>query len=373
MRTYLPSTHDILPFYGSDVWWLCQEGNEKHGTQGSPLLPSSAVMSQEELTAARLSFSLFAPSASADIQPLRTSPIMGLIAQQASASWEHGLASLGKFAELPYEVREMIWVELSPTGQDVGFERKQKSGLGILRASRWLYEEISRLIYQDSTLQFDFASNPNSGVPWGTVYFTNKSQKRMGLPTTWIFETFTDACNRGFTRLPYHKFQSITVNLYPTVPRRWGFARLWAKTSQFVKWLEGAVYVQRLIIRLVERDGRDWLDESKSLNRCCVRKYDHEIVLEPFWTLRNLGALDILAHTNELRKKINWTPIHRHISVCLCTANLAFARDVNREHASLALDYDEKMESDLQDAITTYPLEHSPDEMCSRIDVASAN
>lgn len=301
---------------------------------------------------------------------------MALIVQRATASWDNFLASLGKFARLSYELREMIWLELSPTGRDLGSMRTGKTRLDILRTSRWLYEEISRLIYQDSTLRFGLESKSDPCIPWGKVYFTNRDygRNRRGAftdwPAGWIFQKFIDACHQGLIHLPYHKIQNITVNLFPTVPERAGFAMLWARAYQLVKLLEGASSIQRLNIRLAERDGRDWLDEDQCMNRPCVEKYDHEIVLEPFWSLKNTGTIEVQARSVRLRRRIDWPPIDEAIEACLSKARevVSSRENINREHRQTFLDYNEESEYLLRAAVVTYPLQYPPEEMCSALE-----
>lgn len=230
------------------------------------------------------------------------------------------MTPLGKFEALPYEARELIWLELAPTGHDTRREKVQKTGLGILCASLALNREISRLVYQKASLEFDVTPSHQPGQVWSTVHFTNKhlSKVHQGKDSsTWILKSLEDACSRGFDHLPFHKISDITVNLYAVDPQRgWKLFTLWKKASELVCLLKKATRIQRLAIRLQKRDRCDWVDREQSANRSFNRYFDHELVVMPFFTIRSVRTIGVEAHSPEVDDNLPWAIIDRAMDAC---------------------------------------------------------
>ena len=221
----------------------------------------------------------------------------------------------GKFEELPYEIREMIWLDLAPIDQDTRLRRKQKTGLSMLRTSRALYKEITRIIWQKASLEFDLTPNHRRDQPWATVYFTNKDQSRMVRDdniddhrTRWLLNSFEDACDRGFDKIPFQKIRDVTVNLFATKPyRNWTLYTLWKKVTELVQLFKNAKVIQNLTINLKKQDGCDWISRSGIPNVSFNKRLDHEVVILPFCTIPNIRTISVKAHSARFTRKINWS------------------------------------------------------------------
>lgn len=242
-------------------------------------------------------------------------------AVQKQAQGGYSNTPLGKFEQIPYEVRELIWLDLAPTGQDTRLRRIQKTGLGILCACRALYKEISRAMWQKSSLEFDLTPSHRQYQPWATVYFTNKDQSRMirdnnidDHRTRWILKSFEDACNRGFDNIPFQKIRDITVNLFATKPYwPWTLYTLWIKVTELVRLFKRAKVIQNLTIHLKKHDGCDWIDRRGIPNGSFNKRFDHDVVILPFCTIPNIRTLSVETHSARLSHKIDWSFIDRAI------------------------------------------------------------
>ncbi|KAL1979557.1 hypothetical protein VTN96DRAFT_5570 [Rasamsonia emersonii] len=220
------------------------------------------------------------------------------------------MTTLGLFSRLPYEVREQIWLEFAPTGQDMCLRCTQKTDLRILCTSRDLYDEISRVLYQTSSLEFDLSPIHQPGKIWTTVHFKQgRHQQRVN--ARWILHSLADARSRGFHHLPFDRIDNVIVNLSAPNPKGAGrLFWLWQKVTDLVSlFKEAATTIRNLTIRLQKcnnKNGQDWLDRWGTANQSIFRLYDHDVVVVPFCTLRNLETIDVETHSKELEDTIDW-------------------------------------------------------------------
>ncbi|KAJ9208438.1 hypothetical protein DTO280E4_3385 [Paecilomyces variotii] len=226
---------------------------------------------------------------------------------------------LGLFSGLPYEIREMIWKEFFPTSrhQHPLMSQRQKTDLSVLRANRALYDEISTLLYKNSCLTFTLTP---AYVSWAVVTLDQSKEhsndRHIGAKPIWSLESLADAKSRGFDNLPFHKIETVNVNLHPPNPRKKGeIFFLWRKVTDLVTIFKKAKRIHDLTIWLKKGIDGDWVDKwmkphTSALYQIDHCRCDHDVVCLPFCTLRNVEEIWIETHSKELEDAIDWRIIN---------------------------------------------------------------
>lgn len=231
-------------------------------------------------------------------------------------------SNLGLFSKLPYELREQIWLEFLPCGRDKTSVLKSsispKTHLEILRTSRDLYYEISNCLYSNVCLQFDLSSFYfQDAFLWTTLHFNKINRRGEGhieTKATCKFLSRKRAKRRGFYNLRLHPQITIEVNLLAPDPDDPGqLFWLWRKIMRLVEMLEEASELSRLTIRLQKCEAQDWhrsIVINSSITDPYDKKYDHNVVICPFYRLQNTKAFSIETHSDELKRVMNWDMIN---------------------------------------------------------------
>ncbi|OJJ30772.1 hypothetical protein ASPWEDRAFT_85592, partial [Aspergillus wentii DTO 134E9] len=255
--------------------------------------------------------------------------------------------SLGCLAQFPYEIREQIWLQFIPDGQDTVLLRTPKTDLRILRASKSIHDEISLLLYRRSCLEFDVSAiYYQRKERWTTVYLRRGRQERAQLEepqATWILRNKEDARTRGFDNLPFHRIDRVVANLFAPDPKDAGkLFCLWQRVRALVELLKGAEKIRNLTIRLCKRDGQDWFDRDRGMNHSMrllrgETHCDHDVAVLPFCTLQNVENITVEAHSAELEQRMNWRVINVG-KIQESEARLAVSRRVGFEYMWLHAD-----------------------------------
>lgn len=232
-------------------------------------------------------------------------------------------SKLGMFGRLPYEVRELIWLEFMPRAQDTSEGKrpkgKPKADLSIIRTCRFLSREITAVIHHRCSMEFELSHLHRPGTLWTTVRFQrgyDRERNEGGLEDTrprWLLESPSNARDRGFSTLPFHKLDDVTVTLFapdPTAPSK--LFLLLEKVENLVALFKRAKFIQKITIRLKKQNGCDWFRHGAyAPNRTLPSegRYDYNVVAVPFCTLRNVGCVEVQAHSKELEDRMDWTVI----------------------------------------------------------------
>jgi hypothetical protein len=105
--------------------------------------------------------------------------------------------SIGLLAQLPREVRDLIWEHFVPS-------YGQRTNLGILRTCRQSYEEVAPLVYQNEVLRF-YISPTYQYQSWLSIVTRRGAELHL--------RDLQDATLRGFSSLPYTKLKGIRVEV----------------------------------------------------------------------------------------------------------------------------------------------------------------
>lgn len=225
---------------------------------------------------------------------------------------------LGNFRFLPFEIRELIWLNFLPCGED-GYERHtHKTDLSILRASHAIYEEVSSILYKNSRLEIELSPFPDE---WMTIKFSTHHYQLTTAPKTkWVIGSVDDA--RGLHDLPFRRMNEIVVNLCAPMSENPGqLYILFDKVVNLVELLRKAPAIRKLKIMLKEQDDQEWHHfwlkgvQGEDWGRLKACADDCDIMVVPFCSLRNIENISVHAHSEKLEKSIEWTVINWTVGV----------------------------------------------------------
>ncbi|KAK2754867.1 hypothetical protein FQN54_006760 [Arachnomyces sp. PD_36] len=233
------------------------------------------------------------------------------------------IPGLGAFSKLPYELREQIWLHFLPVGEEPAPSTKTsvKADLRVLLTSRDLYEEISTVLYSKTCLHVSISLQSESDLDlWCTIYFTRPSRRRRG-PTDedqpaawWRLESSYSGRDLHFDNFPFHKIRAVEVSLpAPSCDIDEELIWLWRNVSRTCQLLHNKPSPPPpLIIQLQKCETHDWCDrdgEARNLSSSSLplsgRKYD--LLVLPFYNLRQFTTIKPEPHSEELRRKMDWT------------------------------------------------------------------
>lgn len=248
-----------------------------------------------------------------DIRTKDTGATLNLTSFQKMASDN---MSLGLFSRLPYEIREPIWKEFFPASRHNHplTTQRQKTDLSILRASRALYDEISRLLYENISLTFSLAPAHRNSGSWAVVALKQNKKHLNGEHTNtqplWCLESLADAKSRGFDNLPFHKIETVNVKLYaPNPESRIEIFFLWRKVTDLMTIFKKARHIRSLTVwfnKCIDGDWfGEWISSRTVFYKIKRRRCGHDLFFLPFYTLRNVGDISIEAHSKELKDALN--------------------------------------------------------------------
>ncbi|KAK2782336.1 hypothetical protein FQN52_000981 [Onygenales sp. PD_12] len=236
---------------------------------------------------------------------------------------------LGKFGKLAPELRFMIWENLAPVGKDTAGEPAEKADLSILRASKYLYHEISDTIYSHAVLEFDVSPFDNPNEKLVSAFFKRGYHQELigdDERPEWVLKSVEDALERGFGSLPWSKFEAVVVNFMAPDHEDGGqIFREWQKACDLVRLFRKADVINKLVIRLKKGKNLDWVrswsyNGHRGLLTRSLQYYqstcrsDYDAVVLPFCLLQNLRDLVVEPHSPELREAMDWTVIDHALS-----------------------------------------------------------
>ncbi|EGE01246.1 hypothetical protein TEQG_00299 [Trichophyton equinum CBS 127.97] len=161
------------------------------------------------------------------------------------------LRSLGDFSKLPYEIRELIWLEFFPASQKKEPEAPPNTArtsaevdLRVLRASKGLYNEISNIIYSKTHISFDpsFSLEENEAL-WATVRFKRRVRRHIiDHGAFFRLENSSSKRDTRFDNFPFDKVASIEIDV-SRLPR---FA---SNVVRIIELLERSPALSPMVIR----------------------------------------------------------------------------------------------------------------------------
>jgi hypothetical protein len=198
---------------------------------------------------------------------------------------------IGLLAQLPREVRDLIWEYFVPS-------EGQQTNLGILQTCHQLYEEVSPLVYQNQVLQFHISPNYQY-QSWLSIMTRQGAELHL--------RDLQDATSRGFLDLLYKKLEAIKIEIKaPAWEDPGQIVCLWKKVTDLVDFLSQVGGLPDVEVHLQDSERAKWSTEGKPQQ--CIPQYnlfpgydhyevDFEAILLPFCRLRNVPTASV--HTTE--------------------------------------------------------------------------
>lgn len=202
------------------------------------------------------------------------------------------LAQLGNFAIFPAEVRLLLWeaffnkIRFSPVkyGSNI---------LSILCCSRYLYREISYLIYEDMVHDIHVYTPSTAKI----VILVSISSKRLQYMDEWELPGTKDL-RRHIQNFPHHRIQNYRLGLdishhYQADPGQ--MINLWRTINKFVDFIKDSNETSPrtpgpyVCVQLVGKwhDGGSPRQSIRDMKSNFPYRYDHDIAILPFLGLPN--------------------------------------------------------------------------------------
>ncbi|KAL2867487.1 uncharacterized protein BJX67DRAFT_380837 [Aspergillus lucknowensis] len=166
---------------------------------------------------------------------------------------------LGTLSRLPPEIRLCIYDWIPPYKRErhmqLRITHNPRSGLGILCASRKLYDEFSHHLYHGADLHF--CMSPRISKSWVTVSI---------LQLYWCSWRFwhPDPYIRAFRNFPYHRVSVYIDVSAPNPEDGVQLIILWRKVNQLVDMLAKASSIKQLTLSYYKSPkGHDWTRDGR--------------------------------------------------------------------------------------------------------------
>jgi hypothetical protein len=154
----------------------------------------------------------------------------------------------GLLAQLPREVRDLIWEHFIPS-------YGQRTNLGIMQTCRQLRYEVAPIIYEKEVLRFHI-SPTYQYRSWLSIVTRRGAESHL--------RDLQDATSRGFSSLPYTKLKGIRVEVEaPDSTDPGQMICLWKKTVCLVDLLSQVDGLPDLEIHLTDSKPSKGSEESK--------------------------------------------------------------------------------------------------------------
>lgn len=259
--------------------------------------------------------------------------------------------NMGTLSDLAYEIRERIWLNLVPTGQDTSAKRcTSKTNLSILRASHDLHSEIVNTIYKRSRLELEVSPLHAVDKKWMVVEYSHSHYLtgEIDSKARWVLKSPEEARKRGFSDLPFGRIDEVVVRICAPDPDDLSeLFVLRGKVGRVVEFLGRARVFRKLRIRLCKRDGQDWNGEGSEGSSMPGLAEDHEVAVLPFCTLRNVEEIVAQGDSKVFEEEsVNWEGINWGLDI---VRNRSWARCDNppgekeKENAMSGHDVDRKV------------------------------
>jgi len=230
-----------------------------------------------------------------------------------------GQAGLGNLNKLPAELRNIVYKHFIPQapGSDVSYKarRKTRNHLAILRASRAVCSEITKLLYKNQDLIFTVSPDPYKARIAASMRHDHRGLVKLPLldvPVgTITSDSVIDQVNDGsktfvkYKQLPVHRLRRIFVELKP--PNIDEPAEVIVCRS-CVKWIvrllsEGCGRLPPVHVVAVESNYASWCFESRLKTSIALpgpikHGSDLEYLLIPFSELEDTQSTAICLHTS---------------------------------------------------------------------------
>lgn len=272
------------------------------------------------------------------------------------------VSGLGVFSRLPYEIRELIWLDFFPVdhGDKLTPSLSEYMDLRILLASSRLYQEISDVIFSKTRMVIDLSPPSDSGKRfWGALRLRRRVRKGIFCDgPVWTLNCWAKGRERRFDHFPFCKLAAIEIHISNPEDEN-GFFWRWRNVIRTLELLDTSL-LPPIVIRLqkgkelslqdtyVNCAGYD-LHNRQVLKQLKYRKrkmlswvdtcyglvpypdggynsrgwYIYDILALPFYSrLRGAPSIRVEVHSDEIRRKIHWTTIR--------LAHDVFNRRVNR-------------------------------------------
>lgn len=217
---------------------------------------------------------------------------------------------LGSLSILPYEVRELIWLEFFSA-----LKKKEitRTDLMITRVSKAICEEVSEVIYSHSYLRFDLERDFHR-PQWaltirGKVEFIRRFRGHEEVLGEWIWHDH----DWRLDNFPMHRLRAVEVSLtapYPEHPDQvlW----LWRNVVKTAELLIEGRFISHLTILLQKDTTSDWCNPNWS-DHSMFERYDkriYELIVRPLYLLRNVENIELIPHSDTLKREMDWKEIH---------------------------------------------------------------
>lgn len=260
--------------------------------------------------------------------------------------------NMGMLSNLPYEIRERIWLNLAPTGQGTSTKRStSRTSLSILRASHDLHSEIVSTIYKRSRLELEISPLHAVDKKWMVVEYSRSHYLtgQMSSKARWVLKSLEEARKKGFCDLPFERINEVVVRICAPDPD--DLSKLFVlrgKVGRAVELLGGARVVRKLRIWLCKRDGQDWNGEGLEGSSMPGLAEDHEVAVLPFCTLRNVEEIAVQGGSKVFQEEcVDWKGINWGVDI---VRNRSWARcdtppteEEEKENAMPGHDVDRKI------------------------------
>ncbi|KAM5467159.1 hypothetical protein MferCBS49748_004090 [Microsporum ferrugineum] len=247
-------------------------------------------------------------------------------------------SSFGIFAKLPYELRELIWLEFLPAGRDnesntiasASARTSAAVDLRVLRASKSLYNEISYVLYSKTHLCFDLRPLQNEDASfWSTLRFKRRVRKKEFYDggAVWRLESGYAKRDTYFDHFPFHKVAVIEIGLRGS-DNASHFFWMWRNVVRTLELLGTAPSLPPIVIRLYgnkdgynigyntwlplrKRVGLRWVDSGHGWRyRDTLVPYIFDTLVLPFFSrLGSAVSIRIKVHSRQIMDTMDWTEI----------------------------------------------------------------
>lgn len=180
-------------------------------------------------------------------------------------------SALGKFSQLPKEIRLLIWKHLLPESRDQDSFQCSKSLLAILRTNYGLNTEVVTELYNSCILAFLLAPNPISASSDTYSYRPSTIDVFDQFGSKWsLYPRFLKASDDHayssvvWKNLPFHKFKSVRFEVEapdPDDPAQ--LIQVWNKLCWLLDLLQPVGGFQHVEVHAIETRDQKWCTDWK--------------------------------------------------------------------------------------------------------------
>lgn len=220
------------------------------------------------------------------------------------------LAQLGNFSKLPTELRLTIWETLLRSTYAHSHPEVRMNILSILCCSRYLYHEISYLVYEDMIHGIHTHPSPSGESCVDMDISTKRLIVKRELKND-------EALRRHIHNFPHDRIPKRGLGVYITHPSRIDpgqMVQTWHTINRLVDVLNTLPRIPYLYIQLTGKwhDEKEPKQSTEDRRPCYLRRYDRDIALLPFFLLRECKmATNLRAVTLEKKDSLTHRLFHQ--------------------------------------------------------------